>query len=206
MARDRASRPEAEPQRLFVAVSIPPAAADAVGAAIEPWRETFPMARWVPQGNWHVTLAFLGSTYPRLVWWVQGQLAEVAERTSPIQTRVRGLGAFPSAGRARVLWVGLDDDPGAIAALAAAARDALAREFPPETRAFSAHLTVARSDPPLTLPAAFTETPLESEPFSLDELVLMRSRVRRPAPVYERVATFPLGGSERTGSSEAARA
>ena len=119
---------------------------------------------------------------------------------------MRGLGAFPSAGRARVLWAGLDDDPGAIAALAAAARDALAHEFPPETRAFSAHLTVARSDPPLTLPAAFTETPLESEPFSLDALVLMRSRVRRPAPVYELVATFPLGGSERTGSSEAARA
>ena len=68
MARDRASRPDAEPQRLFIAVSIPPAVADAVGAAIEPWRETFPKARWVPRGNWHVTLAFLGATNPRLVW------------------------------------------------------------------------------------------------------------------------------------------
>lgn len=201
MARDRAARPEAKPHRLFVAISIPVGIADAVGAAIGPWREAYPRARWVPRENWHVTLAFLGSTYPRLIPWVQRQLADVAARTPPFETCLGGLGAFPSVGRARVLWAGLDDEDGEIAKLAVAVRDSLAREFPPETRPFSAHLTVARSDPALALPPAFAETSLESERFGVDALLLMRSHVRRPAPVYERVASFALGGGERPGGS-----
>ena len=197
MATDRASGREAKPQRLFAAVAIPARPADAVEAAIGTWREAFPRARWVPRENWHVTLAFLGSTSPRLVPWVLEQLAEVAERTPVFDTRVRGLGAFPSTDRARVLWAGLEDDPGTIAGtiggLATAVRRALAREFPPEARPFSAHLTVARSDAALVLPPAFADTPLESDRFEVDALALMRSQARRTAPIYERVATFPLG-------------
>jgi RNA 2',3'-cyclic 3'-phosphodiesterase len=193
VATDRASGREAKPHRLFVAVAIPEGAADAVEAAIAAWREAFPRARWVPRENWHVTLVFLGSTSPRLVPWVQEQLAVVAERTLAFEACMRGLGAFPSTDRARVLWAGLDDDPGTIGGLAAAVQSALAREFPPEARPFSAHLTVARSDPALALPSAFAETPLESDRFEVDALALMRSQARRTAPVYERVATFPLG-------------
>jgi RNA 2',3'-cyclic 3'-phosphodiesterase len=193
VATDRASGREAKPQRLFAAVAIPAGTADAVEAAIGAWREAFPRARWVPRENWHVTLAFLGSTSPRLVPWVLEQLAEVAERTPVFETRVRGLGAFPSTDRARVLWAGLEDDPGTIGGLATAVRSALAREFPPEARPFSAHLTVARSDPALVLPSAFAQTPLESDRFEVDALALMRSQSRRTAPLYERVATFPLG-------------
>jgi 2'-5' RNA ligase len=195
VARDRAARPEAKAQRLFVAVSIPEHAADAVEDAMEPWREAFPRARWVPRSNWHVTLRFLGWTYPRLVPWVRGRLAEVAARTSPIATCVRGVGAFPSGRRARVLWAGLEDRAGAITGLAVAVSDALASEFPPERRPFSAHLTVARSDPPLALPAEFSDTSLESEPFEVDTLTLMRSHLRRPAPIYEPVGEFMLSGS-----------
>lgn len=193
MATDRASGQEAKPQRLFAALAIPAGTADAVEAAIGAWREAFPRARWVPRENWHVTLAFLGPTSPRLVPWALEQLAEVAERTPAFQTCVRGLGAFPSTDRARVLWAGLDDDPGTIGGLATAVRSALAPEFPPEARPFSAHLTVARSDPALALPSAFAQTPLESDRFEVDALALMRSQGRRTAPVYERVATFPLG-------------
>jgi len=193
VATDRASGREAKPQRLFVAVAIPAGTADAVEAAIGTWREAFPRARWVPRENWHVTLAFLGSTSPRLVPWVLEQLAEVAERTPVFETRVRGLGAFPSTDRARVLWVGLEDDPGSIHGLATAVRRALAREFPPEARPFSAHLTVARSDPAVALPSAFAQTPLESDRFEVEALALMRSRTRRTAPIYERVATLALG-------------
>lgn len=195
MARDRESRPEAKPHRLFVALSIPERVADVIEEAIGTWRETFPQARWAPRANWHVTLLFLGWTYPRLVPWVGERLAEVAAATPSFETCVRGVGAFPSTRRARVLWAGLEDDGGEMAALAGAVSDALAREFPPERRPFSAHLTVARSDPPLSLPAAFAATALESDRFEVDAVTLMRSHLRRPAPVYEGVEEFPLSGS-----------
>src|SRR5207244_12577246 len=99
MARDRASRPEAAPLRLFVAVEIPHDVRLAIGAAIEPFRKEFPKARWVPIENWHVTLKFLGRTWPRLVEWVYEQVRGVAASHDGFRVRVSGLGAFPSPRR-----------------------------------------------------------------------------------------------------------
>ncbi|MDP9329735.1 MAG: RNA 2',3'-cyclic phosphodiesterase [Actinomycetota bacterium] len=193
MARDRASRPEATPLRLFVAIEIPADAKAAVSAVVEPWRRAFPKARWVPSDNWHVTLKFLGSTWSRLVPWAEEAIGAAAVAAEPFETRVTGVGAFPGHGRARVVWVGLDDARGAMATLAGSLDAALAEEFEPEKRAFRAHLTVARSEPPMHLPEAFAETVLESDPFRVDRLVLLQSYLCRPAPRYEPVKTYGLG-------------
>ncbi len=194
MGPDRAKRPEARSHRLFVAVEIPEWAKDAVGEAIAPWRERFPRARWAPRENWHLTLKFLGATYPRLLAWVPERVASVAAATPPFPARVRGTGAFPSPIRARVLWAGVDDPHGALPSLAHRLDDALAPEFTPERRAFTAHLTVARSDPSLHLPEDFAATALETAWFEVERLVVFRSHLRRPAPRYEPVAILPLEG------------
>jgi 2'-5' RNA ligase len=192
MARDRASRPGAAALRLFVAFEIPDGAKAATREAFEPWRERFPGARWVPPENQHVTLTFLGSTWPRLVEGVPDRVKDVAAGHRGFTTRVTGVGAFPSARRARVLFAGLDDRGGRMGELAQALDAALAHEFKPENRAFQPHLTVARSDPAIALPEAFGETALETEPFEVDGLVLFRSHLKRPAPRYEPLARFPL--------------
>jgi RNA 2',3'-cyclic 3'-phosphodiesterase len=190
MARDRAARPEAKPLRLFAAVEIPEEIRGALAEAVKPVRERFPKARWVPIQNQHVTVKFLGSTYPRLVDWVTGSISTVTGHHAPFPTRVEGLGAFPNVHRARVLWAGLHDGDGRLARLAAALDEALAREFAPEKRGFTPHLTVARFDPPVGLGPL--ELAFESELFEIDRIVLFRSHLRRPAPVYEPIGTFPL--------------
>jgi 2'-5' RNA ligase len=53
---------------------------------------------------------------------------------------------------------------------------------------------VARSQPPLELPEDFVQTPVSSEPFVIDRLVLFRSHLRRPAPVYEALREYRLSG------------
>ena len=179
---------------MFVAVSVPEEAKSAIASAVAPWRLEFSRARWTPPENWHVTLKFLGATWPRLVEWVQEQVAIVAAEASAFQTRVDGLGAFPSAGRARVLWAGLEDPDERTARLVSDLDAALAKEFRAQTRAFHPHLTVARSDPPLHLPETFWQTRLRTEVFRVDRLVLFRSHLRRPAPLYEQLASYPLGG------------
>jgi RNA 2',3'-cyclic 3'-phosphodiesterase len=193
MARDRASRPEAKPLRLFAAVEIPEQVRGALADAVTPVRERFPKARWVPIQNQHVTVKFLGSTYPRLVDWVTGSISTVAGRHAPFPTLVEGLGAFPNARRARVLWAGLDDTERQLERLAAGLDEALAKEFAPEKRAFTAHLTVARFDPPAGLESL--EVAFESDAFEIDRIVLFRSHLRRPAPVYEPIGIFPLGSA-----------
>jgi 2'-5' RNA ligase len=193
MARDRAARPEAKPLRLFVAVEIPDTVKDAVEEVFAPWREVFPKARWAPRENWHVTLKFLGRTWPRLSDWVPKQVESAARDVDPFRARVSGVGGFPSPGTARVLWAGLDDEGGRMSGLAASIEGALIDEFSADKRAFHPHLTVARSDPPVKMPRAFAATPLLTEEWEVDHVVLFRSHLRRPAPLYEPLARFPLG-------------
>lgn len=193
MARDRAGRPEARPLRLFVAVDLPEDVRELVDHGVAPIRERYPRARWVPVRNQHVTLKFLGTTWPRLVEPVLAAVGAVAARHRPFETRVAGLGAFPSPRRARVLWAGLEDPAGRLAAIAASLDAELARDFPPEKRPFTAHLTVARFEPPVRLEEDLGEWGLESRPFEIAWLVVYRSHLQRPAPVYEAIATFPLG-------------
>jgi 2'-5' RNA ligase len=192
MARDRASRPEATPLRLFVAVEVPDEVRAEVEAASAPWRERFPRARWVPRENQHLTVKFLGSTWPRLLEWVRSSVRTVAESSGSFEARGTGLGAFPSPGRARVLWAGLEDPAGAMTALAAALDDAMRKEFAPERRAFTPHLTVARFDPPVALDG-LEAADLRTASFRVDRLTLFRSHLRRPAPVYERLEVVALG-------------
>jgi 2'-5' RNA ligase len=195
MARDRASRPEAKPLRLFVAADVPEDVRALVQAAVEPIRERHPRARWVPPENQHVTLKFLGSTWPRLVEPVTRAVEAAASANAPFETRVAELGAFPSPRRARVLWVGLDDPERRLERVAATLDELLARDFPPEKRPFAAHLTVARFDPPVPVEDELALANVESPPFPIDHIVLYRSHLRRPAPVYEPLASFPLGRS-----------
>ena len=191
MARDRATRPEARPLRLFVAFDIPEEIRDSVESAVAQWRERYPRAKWVPKPNQHVTLKFLGATWPRLVEWVRETVANAAHANEPVRTRVTGLGAFPNERRGRVLWAGLDDDGRRLARIAASLDEGLSREFAPEKRAFTPHLTVARFEPPAEL-QGLEDVRFESDPFDVDRIVLYRSHLRRPAPFYERLATFEL--------------
>jgi 2'-5' RNA ligase len=119
-------------------------------------------------------------------------VADVALDKPSFVTRVEGLGAFPNARRARVLWAGLDDAGGRLERLAASLDEALSREFTLEKRSFTPHLTVARFDPPVGLDPL--EVRYESEPFEIERIVLFQSYLRRPAPVYEPLGTYLLRG------------
>jgi 2'-5' RNA ligase len=196
MGRERASHADADPLRLFVAVEVPEAVRELVEVAAGPIRSRFPLGRWVPRANQHVTLKFLGSTSPPLLGRVESSIERVALAAAAFDARVDGLGAFPGARRARVLWAGLEEG-GRMGELAAALDDALSGEVRPEGRAFTPHLTLARFYPPVSLEEASRPSwppEVRSEPFRVERLVLFRSRLRRPAPVYEPVAAFSLGG------------
>ncbi len=196
MARDRASRPEAKPLRLFVAVDLIEAAMDAVVRTIEPWRARLPKGRWVPSENWHVTLKFLGRTWPRLLATVEESCRDVAAGAAPFEVGLGGLGVFPGPSRARVLWVGLDDPAEGLAGLAGALDESLAAEFTPEKRGFTAHLTVARFNPPTPVreyAEALGTTRVDAPSSRIDRLVLYRSHLSPRGARYEPVGTFPFG-------------
>ncbi|MGH2685754.1 MAG: RNA 2',3'-cyclic phosphodiesterase [Actinomycetota bacterium] len=197
MGRNRAARPEAAPVRLFAAVDIPPRVREAIDQELAPWRDRLPGARWVKPGNRHVTVKFMGRTFPRLVDRVHEACRDAASAIRPFRVGLEGLGVFPSPRRARVLWVGLRDKEGGLPALAAALDRELAREFPPEKRGFTAHLTVARFNPPQPMTEHardLEETRIEAAPFRVGSLVLYRSHLSPKGARYEPLERFALRG------------
>jgi len=193
MARDRASRPEGRPLRLFVATDVPAEVRGRLADAVRPWHAKVEGARWVGPDNWHVTLKFLGSVDPRLLPWVTGQVRAAAGGGRPFTTSLTVLGAFPSARRARVLWAGLDDGDRHHGALAETLDRLLEPEFQPEKRAFTPHLTVARFNVQGPLPEELLSTDVRSELFPVEHLTLYRSYLQRPAARYEPMERFSLG-------------
>jgi 2'-5' RNA ligase len=188
-------------RRLFVAVEMPPTVHDVVDDALEPWRGT-PGTRWVPRQRRHVTIRFLGAVAPDAVAEVAWAVGACAAAAAPVDTRLTGLGAFPSPSRARVLWAGVDDGAGRLADLGRNLDGALAPEIrqeirpgiKTEARAFRPHLTVARCDPPARLPGEYAATDLERVEFRVSSLVLFESVPGGRGPRYEPVERADLAG------------
>jgi RNA 2',3'-cyclic 3'-phosphodiesterase len=181
--------------RLFVAVLVPSDAADAIARALDPWRPRVPEARWVAAADRHVTVRFLGPTPRGEVPWICERLSRVAAACPGFRTRVSGLGTFPGSRRkARVLWAGLDDPMHGFTCISSEAARALGERFPNESRAYTPHITLARSARPIRLAPALLETPVASPSFAVEEISLMRGRVEadRSNTRYERMRSFRL--------------
>jgi 2'-5' RNA ligase len=141
MTNFQSDRPEAKPLRLFIAVDLPPGVRAELDARIGPLRTSVPGARWTKPEGWHVTLVFLGSTVPIVVPRISEAVRATATAAPVFETRLTALGAFPSAGRARVLWAGLDDPDGRFVELVKHLYELLADVVEPEKRVFTPHLT-----------------------------------------------------------------
>src|SRR5947207_7289511 len=95
----------ARPERLFIAV---PLAEEARREIAQSLPKTLPGKR-VPPENWHFTLRFLGSTTADARDQVIQRL-KAATCGARFTIRFRELGAFPNPGRARILWLGLNEE------------------------------------------------------------------------------------------------
>jgi 2'-5' RNA ligase len=197
VARDRASHPEAKPLRLFIAVDVPDDVQAGLEESLKPYRDRIPGARWTQRSGWHVTLKFLGTTWPRLLEPVKEAVAEAAGAAASFETALTEMGAFPSARRARVLWAGLSDEEGRFAEMVKRLDDLLGEDFLPERRAYTPHLTVARLTPPRSLDEFAPDLAgslVPSRSFRIEELVLYRSHLSPKGARYEPVERASLGG------------
>lgn len=186
---------DTKPLRLFAAVEIPDRAKAELERAVAPWRERLGSGTWVRPENWHVTMKFLGRTDPGFLERVREACRDAAARIRSFRVQLDGLGVFPRPQRARVLWVGLDDEGGGMTALAAALDRELERDFPPEQRPFTAHLTVARFNPPAHVDAEeLDRTEVAASPFRVGLLVLFRSHLSPKGARYESLDRFALRG------------
>jgi RNA 2',3'-cyclic 3'-phosphodiesterase len=196
VARDRTWEPEAKPLRLFVAVDLPEQVRARLDQAMDPFRGRIPGARWTRPDAWHVTLKFLGATWPRVVEEVRAAVAASAVAVPSFESALTTIGAFPGPQRARVLWVGLHDPGGRFGPLVQDLDERLEDLFAPEKRGYTPHLTVARLTTPRKLDEFvpdLLDVSVASEPFPVDHLTLYRSHLSPSGARYEPLEMFPLG-------------
>jgi RNA 2',3'-cyclic 3'-phosphodiesterase len=181
--------------RLFLAITPPPAAIGELDLAVAPLRAARPELRWAGTDAWHVTLAFLGEVSDNVLPELETRLARAAGRHEAQPLAVRGGGAFPNAGRARVLWAGLQADTAALARLAASVAAGARRAGAPppdEGRRYRPHLTLARCREPADIRdvvAALAD--FAGTGWTAGQVELIRSHLGGQ-PRYEQLAGWPL--------------
>lgn len=172
-------------ERLFVAILPPPVVCAQLGALAEPLEGLC----WVPEGNLHLTLRFLGDTAPERRERIEEALARV--RVEPFILPVGGVGTFPPRGPLKVLWAGLGDAHPRLFQLRQRVDDALLSvDMTLDVRHFHPHLTLARieRDPD----ARGLERLLrrhrdfEGSPFLVDAFHLFSSELRPASPPIHR--------------------
>lgn len=185
--------------RLFVALRLPGDVRDrlaGLGGGV-------PGARWVEPESLHLTLRFLGETGEERVPDLDRELARAL--APPFDLVLEGVGQFGGGRKAHTLWVGAASSA-ALAHLQAKVESAAVRAgFPPETRKFAPHVTLARlkDTPPERLTRFLAGNGLfRSRPFTVDGFTLFESRQGRTGPVYESLADYGGGWEAEEDETE----
>ena len=184
--------------RCFVAVDLSSEVRAAVADVQARVRAAAPRAdvRWLDPHAFHLTLKFLGAVRDERVAAVSAAL-ESAVAAPPIELEARGLGAFPTIRRPRVLWAGIAVGVPRLAALAAAVERVLVPlGFPSEGRPFQAHLTLGRVRSPRDAGALAKAIEAEGAvalgAWTVDEVVLYQSHLKPTGAVHEKVSRHRL--------------
>lgn len=188
-------------RRLFVALRLPARQAAELERAVDATLAGSD-ARRTPSIDLHLTLHFLGATAEERLGDLTAALARrLAGRLAP-KLCIDRTGGFPDAARARVLWAGVAEEPGAEGALCelrSAVVEAVLEAGLPAARGeqFHPHLTVARprGDRRIALPPGFRDLRLDLA-WTPEEVALLESRPGvselPSAGRYPVLAAFPL--------------
>jgi 2'-5' RNA ligase len=177
-------------RRLFIAMPFP----GEVVSALHAIQQGIRGARWVPEGQMHLTLRFLGDVEEECLEPLQEQLAAI--RLDPFPLAVAGTGCFPPRGRARVLWAGLAPSPPLQELSRLVEAGVGAAGLPAEIRPFSPHVTLARladADPGEVRRYLDRQQGLGLAPFPVEQFILYASQLTPRGALHAPVATFNLG-------------
>ena len=121
-----------------------------------------------------------------------------ALKTGPFVIELTGVGAFPSPGRPRVIWVGVGRGSDELKAIYEELKPCLRRlGFRPDPKGFTPHVTVARvkSKTPELVRAIMENSTMSFGSFRAEEVRLKKSVLTPRGPIYSTVLSVRLGGT-----------
>ena len=132
--------------RVFIAIAIPEPLERKLRRLQAELTPAVRGCRWTSALPFHLTLAFLGDVPNNDLSAICQVVAATARTVEPFEIEVKGLGAFPSATRPRVIWAGVTaPNLKPILDLQKSIVDSLARiGHRPADERFSPHVTLGR--------------------------------------------------------------
>lgn len=195
--------------RAFIAVPLPDSLLEELTALQQKLDRQVPprSIRWVRVEGIHLTLKFLGDTPPEKLPDIRRALAAVARHAPACNFTVGELGCFPNPRRPRVVWVGVQEPTGRLAALQDGIEEVIAPfGYPPEGRGFTPHLTLGRvrrkvphSDAARVGKVVTSTTVGLLAEVSADHFALIRSVLKPTGAEYTTLEEFPLHKQEQAG-------
>jgi 2'-5' RNA ligase len=190
--------------RAFIALEIPVPIQEAIQQQTAGLRKAADssVVRWVPAGNLHLTLKFLGDVSSANLQFLNQMLTREAGQHPRFSLQIGGLGAFPSSRRPRVIWIGIHAPAGLETfhhSLEAAAEKL---GYPPEERPFSPHLTIGRAKQSATamdqqrIRAAFEASHVgQLGSVDVTAVHLIKSDLQPTGPIYTRLFSAPFASA-----------
>jgi len=180
--------------RVFFAIFPPPAVQTLAHEAVASWRARRDGVSWVAAANLHFTLRFLGEQSEAAVARALAVARAAAVGHAAFGAALGGFAAFPTARRARVVWLGLAQGSEPMRRLAGALEDGLrAAGFPAGETEFEPHLTLGRVRTSADWTARLIEAPAVEGRFRVEELTFVRSTLAPGGARYEPLARVALG-------------
>jgi len=156
--------------------------------------------KWVDPFSIHLTLKFLGNVTVDKIGEITKAMEKAAQGISPFHLKLKDLGAFPNLKRVQVAWVGINGEVNKLSQLQQRIESNLAPlGFPPESRPFAPHLTLARlrdqasSEERQRLGQLIAGIKFEAVyPIKVDSINLMRSQLTREGAIYSQISSVGL--------------
>lgn len=175
-------------KRFFIAINFPEKTKKEINEFQKNLNNYLLNVRWVKPQNLHLTLAFLGWLKSEEVDKLKQITKEVANQTAPFVLHPKGLGVFPDRKRAKVLWIGVEDEEILKIINQTLYRKLVQNNFKLDTRGFSPHITIARfkekaNEKMITL--AFDK--FKDSTFGkikVTSIDIMESQLKKDGPVY----------------------
>jgi 2'-5' RNA ligase len=194
-----------QPVRAFIAIEIPAEVHQKLNDVEQQIQAQMGEAtrraiRWVPAGNIHLTLKFLGDVSPGSLPVLAEQLNNDAACHLGFQVKIGGLGVFPNLRRPRVIWIGCDTPTALIDLQRSVDQSTYQLGYKSEERSFSPHLTLgrvsesARGEDVIHLAQTLGGIHInELGRVEVAQIHLFRSDLRPGGAVYTRLYSFGLG-------------
>lgn len=178
--------------RSFIAVAVTESVKLAAHKEFAWIRQSFKGARCAKLEQMHLTLAFLGDVAESKVETIKTAVARCAAGEKRFQATFGGRGAFPSAKRSDVIWMGVEDGGRLIALEAALRKELKIAGVELRDRTYQPHLTLARLDKPSDASKWVGQAPQNAIEMEVNELTLFESRLGESGARHIPVASFPF--------------